>query len=317
MFSNLWVFLISRSQYYSNSVCYDDNITKGQLSMTPSIHKTLQQSLAVFYLLCFIAIYFIISATVYLNGFESLLINVSRENGLFETATVIVLFSISFYSAISARQCLFTHNTIPYYRQLLMLLSVVTFLAAMEEISWGQQWFGFSSGEFFQKNNLQKETNLHNLIDGVIVSSVLIGIVYWCFIYPTLLLSAFPNNVHVNRLLRFYKPLIASPDALVMFCYTACLQAFYVPSVWPDTLGVIVALFGLLLVFILNPGFRRWHLILHWLLVVLFLLLCMQHPDIFNFYNRQYEIREFLICLVFFYYLSQLNIRQGLTTAKG
>ena len=46
------------------------------------------------------------------------------------------------------------------------LLGLFAFYAAMEEISWGQQIFHWESGEFFQKNNQQGETNLHNILTG-------------------------------------------------------------------------------------------------------------------------------------------------------
>lgn len=43
----------------------------------------------------------------------------------------------------------------------------VVFIFGMgEEISWGQRIFGWESGEFFQEQNFQKETNLHNLVVG-------------------------------------------------------------------------------------------------------------------------------------------------------
>ena len=40
------------------------------------------------------------------------------------------------------------------------------FMAAGEEISWGQRIVGWESGEFFLENNKQDETNLHNLMVG-------------------------------------------------------------------------------------------------------------------------------------------------------
>ena len=42
------------------------------------------------------------------------------------------------------------------------------FFGAGEEISWGQRIFHIESSKFFNENNSQKETNLHNMIvDGV------------------------------------------------------------------------------------------------------------------------------------------------------
>lgn len=47
-----------------------------------------------------------------------------------------------------------------------LVLGGMLFLAAGEEISWGQRLFGIESPEYFKKNNTQAETNIHNLIVG-------------------------------------------------------------------------------------------------------------------------------------------------------
>ena len=44
-----------------------------------------------------------------------------------------------------------------------ILLVCVLFVMAMEEISWGQRIFQWETTEFFLENNIQGETNLHNL----------------------------------------------------------------------------------------------------------------------------------------------------------
>ena len=46
------------------------------------------------------------------------------------------------------------------------LLGLLLFVAAGEEISWGQRLLGIKSSEYFKKNNAQGETNLHNLVVG-------------------------------------------------------------------------------------------------------------------------------------------------------
>ncbi len=45
----------------------------------------------------------------------------------------------------------------------LLLLALFFVLCFGEEISWGQRIFGWESGDWWQSNNAQKETNLHNL----------------------------------------------------------------------------------------------------------------------------------------------------------
>jgi len=54
--------------------------------------------------------------------------------------------------------------------------ALLFFLAAGEEISWGQRIFGWEPGEFFAENNYQGETNFHNLMVGdVRLARVLFG----------------------------------------------------------------------------------------------------------------------------------------------
>jgi len=52
------------------------------------------------------------------------------------------------------------------YRLTFACLALCCFYVAMEEISWGQRLFGFSSPDFFKAYNLQSETNLHNFVAG-------------------------------------------------------------------------------------------------------------------------------------------------------
>jgi hypothetical protein len=53
-------------------------------------------------------------------------------------------------------------------------LAVLFFFAAGEEISWGQRIFNFETSGIFKSNNLQQETNLHNLeIGGVKINKLI------------------------------------------------------------------------------------------------------------------------------------------------
>lgn len=54
------------------------------------------------------------------------------------------------------------------------VLGILLFIAAGEEISWGQRILGIESSEYFQKNNAQGETNLHNLVvNGVKINKLI------------------------------------------------------------------------------------------------------------------------------------------------
>jgi hypothetical protein len=46
------------------------------------------------------------------------------------------------------------------------VLGLMLFVAAGEEISWGQRLLGIESPDYFKQNNTQQETNFHNLVLG-------------------------------------------------------------------------------------------------------------------------------------------------------
>lgn len=52
------------------------------------------------------------------------------------------------------------------YRWFFAVLALALFYTFMEEISWGQRIFNIESPDFFKQNNLQRETNLHNMLVG-------------------------------------------------------------------------------------------------------------------------------------------------------
>jgi len=81
------------------------------------------------------------------------------------------------------------------YRLFFTLLALACFYVTMEEISWGQRIFGWSSPEFFKDRNIQGETNLHNFLVGPVrttakslVEYLLAGaLLLYGVVYPVLL----------------------------------------------------------------------------------------------------------------------------------
>ncbi len=66
---------------------------------------------------------------------------------------------------------------------LTLLYALIFFVAAGEEVSWGQRIIGWESGEFFIQHNKQEETNLHNLVVGdVHLTTSLFGPVLTVFV---------------------------------------------------------------------------------------------------------------------------------------
>ncbi|MFQ5635680.1 MAG: hypothetical protein ACE5G3_10180, partial [Gammaproteobacteria bacterium] len=62
-------------------------------------------------------------------------------------------------SVLAARRC-------RTRRWFFVVLATALFYTVMEEISWGQRIFGFESPDVFRRYNLQRETNLHNILVG-------------------------------------------------------------------------------------------------------------------------------------------------------
>lgn len=97
----------------------------------------------------------------------------AAEDGPFEWATAAFLF-------VGALACL---ARAVRGRDRLIFLAVSLFGAALlmfgagEEISWGQRVFGWDSGEFWEQNNVQGETNLHNMMVGdVKINKLIFGV---------------------------------------------------------------------------------------------------------------------------------------------
>jgi len=105
-----------------------------------------------------------------------------KEDGIIEYLTAIFLFLSSIVLFISFLKIKKYHSIFNFG---LFLSVIVLFFGFGEEISWGQRIFNIESPTFFNKNNLQGETNIHNLmIDGVKLNK-------WIFTYGSVLFFTF------------------------------------------------------------------------------------------------------------------------------
>ncbi len=112
-----------------------------------------------------------------LIGFVLVFTNISsfekyiREDGVIEWLTVIGLLVASFVSIY--RGVRLAREKSIFFILTNLLLGLLLFVASGEEISWGQRIFGVETPEYFKENNLQGETNLHNLeINGVKINQL-------------------------------------------------------------------------------------------------------------------------------------------------
>jgi hypothetical protein len=113
------------------------------------------------------------------------------EDGIFENITALILLAISVLFLI---RFFIQHKTrSPWWKLLNILIIVGAFFGFGEEISWGQRIFSIESGEFFTANNIQSETNLHNLevggvnINKLIFSQGLVIVFGFYFVFAQLL----------------------------------------------------------------------------------------------------------------------------------
>lgn len=86
----------------------------------------------------------------------------SKENGLAETLTFLFLLFGSMFGGSLAWKMKHNkeHNLLVLF---IITFSLALFIVAMEEISWGQQFFKFQTPESLKTINEQNEVNLHNI----------------------------------------------------------------------------------------------------------------------------------------------------------
>jgi hypothetical protein len=97
---------------------------------------------------------------------EEKIMKLTSEDGLFENigAGFFLITSIMFFSGFIKS----TAGSFFLFRRFsrnytFLLLALMFFIIFGEEISWGQRILSYNPGNFFMSNNMQMETNIHNL----------------------------------------------------------------------------------------------------------------------------------------------------------
>lgn len=113
------------------------------------------------------------------------------EDGFIENLTVIALLTATFTALIYRIK--YGAGKSALFKVVMSFIILSTFFVAGEEISWGQRVFNIQSSEFFQENNAQQETNLHNMVVGgkkvnkIIFSQMLYtSVILYLFLFPYL-----------------------------------------------------------------------------------------------------------------------------------
>lgn len=84
------------------------------------------------------------------------------ENGFWETLTSVTLAAASVFLTFSVIKYSESYG-LKFAKWPPLLLALLFFIGAGEEISWGQHWFGFETPAVVKSVNAQKELNIHNI----------------------------------------------------------------------------------------------------------------------------------------------------------
>ena len=248
---------------------------------------------------------FTVISTAHITGYSDFLKLMTQENGVFEILTVLWLFSIFFYGATSLYSFGNRLKKLPFI--LITLLTLLTFFAAMEEISWGQHLFHFQSTNFFIQHNIQKETNLHNLMDANLFSSLIYISIYTLLVFIPLLYKT------ILKQPKYLKYFDINMHYILIILFSSTFQLYFYNDfgVRMDMIAHLTALafFLYALIKIKSPLLLK----IHYSFIVIVTLLFMSLYQVFDFFNMQYEIREMFVTvavLLMFIEFVQKEIRE-------
>ena len=250
--------------------------------------KTLTITTVVLYI---IALFSIVLTSKFL-AYENLLQNISKENGFFESVSVFLLLTIVF---IGIKTLIQEKNIFEKWILIgIAVFTILAFLAAMEEISWGQHLFNFESSEYFKTQNLQGETNLHNLMNANLFSSILYASIYILLVFIPLFVKLIPSFKERFVLFQYFD---ISLHTILVLLFASVFQIYFYDDfgVWFDMLAHLSALllFG---IYLFMTRSSIW-LKLHYAFIVLATCISMLSYEIYRFENMQYEIRETFVVL--------------------
>ncbi len=264
--------------------------------------KSAKTALLGLYGMLFITAVVTIYLTSSVDGYDTLLTDMTIESGFFEWVSVILLGFIFVYGMVFIQ---YDITELSWFSRLFVLLfSTLSLLAVLEELSWGQHLFHFASSDYFVQNNMQQETNLHNLMPAEIFSSLVYFAVYAFFIFMPILKILFP------KLFDFIpSAMAATPHVILIALFASSFQAYFYDDFggYADTVTLIIGMILFGVVLLKQKAVYPRSVSAHYFLIVLAIILFMSHYTIFGFFNAQYEIREMFVVLAALYWFIELT----------
>ncbi|MFK5879973.1 MAG: hypothetical protein QM478_10815 [Flavobacteriaceae bacterium] len=167
-----------------------------------------------------------------------------REDGFIEYGTAAMLLCISILSF--TRLVRLWKSTPILWKVGTLGFALIFLFGAGEEVSWGQRIFGWESSEYFAQNNLQQETNLHNMMIGetkinkLVFTQILISIlVIYLLILPILYRKVKAVKNLTNS---FAVPIVQWTQTIAFIIFTvllAFMPSHKNPEIHELALGVI------------------------------------------------------------------------------
>ncbi len=170
----------------------------------------------------------IIVSTVFLFYYSSSVYNLFvEEDGIIEYSTAIFLLSVSIYLI---NKLLKTVKVISSKNIGIILFSIIFFFGFGEEISWGQRIFNIETPDFFIENNLQSETNIHNLMIGGVKLNKLIftnGLFFIFSFYFLAIPYLYTKRNNIKSIINKFSIVIPKySQSIIFICSTIIIYLF-------------------------------------------------------------------------------------------
>jgi len=209
-------------------------------------NKVLNHSFFVSLVLVVISFVYILIAK---KVFSQEVINlIDSEKGVVEIGS----FVINFVSFLLTLYLFVKEKTVPK-KHFLLIVSVVCFLFAGEEISWGQNFIHWETPAQISKINVQNETNFHNMLGYFADHIYTLGIITYCILLPFLWRKSPGWNVFINR----FGIILPSLGLNVGFLLIFILQKRLIWDLFPssyrmriDEIREFLCAIGMLMIFI-------------------------------------------------------------------
>ena len=150
-----------------------------------------------------------------------------KEDGIIEYLTAIFLISISIFLI---KKLLEIEDIMCVNNLGIIIFSIIFFFGFGEEISWGQRIFNIETPTFFAQNNLQSETNIHNLMIGgvklnklIFTNGLFLIFSFYFLVFPYLYFKSIKARSFINK---FSVLLPRYSQSLIFICSTIVIYIF-------------------------------------------------------------------------------------------